>query len=257
MPTHSPLTCGLVEGGWTTAPPTSSEADCDDTEATANPRSTWFADCDKDGYAVLGAARVLGCKAPKHAPTTCSAGGWTRLVPTTLDVDCDDTDATKSPTTEWYADCDGDEFASVAAKTVALCTKPETAGDACQDAATASWTRRAPADTETADCDDARATVNPSVVEWTNLRIDGQTNLNVDFDFNCDGAEENAFVQLSGSESACESEADPALATCAARSGWTLATLPTCGSDAGFVSCALDGVACVATLEPAHVQSCR
>jgi hypothetical protein len=256
-PIAPPGICGAVEGGWTVTPPTGTGADCEDTDADLNPTSLWYADCDKDGYAAMAAASVPSCTVPETAPAACADGGWTMREPAVLDVDCDDTDAELAPTTEWYADCDGDQFASVTAETVASCTKPEVASDVCNDPATASWTRDVPADEETADCDDARATVNPSVVDWVSAKIVGQTNLNVDFDYDCNGVEEPELAAVSKAEATCTAEASPTEETCSAHAGWKLATVPACGTSTEFVVCALEGSACMATLDVAHVQLCR
>jgi hypothetical protein len=82
--------------------------------ATSNPDAscakTWYADCDGDGVAGLGADKRFGCDAPT-APPACG-GGWSDTMPIAGDSDCDDTNAAVHPEASEVCDmldnnCDG------------------------------------------------------------------------------------------------------------------------------------------------------
>ncbi|MFO0681963.1 MAG: putative metal-binding motif-containing protein [Sandaracinus sp.] len=127
-----------------------SSNDCDDVRATVHPgatevcntiddncngtvdegvQTTWYADCDHDGYAPLGAQTYLGCPGispPVVGPLDCTdpthlAGAWITTAPTTAINDCGPNEPRAHPgQTQWYAagyfagarltydfDCDG------------------------------------------------------------------------------------------------------------------------------------------------------
>ncbi len=88
--------------------------DCDDTRATVNPSgvescngiddncngvvdegvlSTFYPDCDGDGFGVDGASDAMACTAPTAPPAVCGGtGGWSMMA-----GDCDDTQAGRNP----------------------------------------------------------------------------------------------------------------------------------------------------------------
>jgi hypothetical protein len=70
--------------------------------------TTWYADCDGDGYAAVGAVSTMTCARPTGGPTTCPSGGsWTARVPDPRDVrtaDCHDGDARVRPDASFYGD---------------------------------------------------------------------------------------------------------------------------------------------------------
>src|SRR5262245_39713178 len=51
------------------------------------PSRTWYADCDGDGVAAIGAATEIACTEP--TPGTCG-GGWTTTAPAAGSADCND-----------------------------------------------------------------------------------------------------------------------------------------------------------------------
>ena len=61
--------------------------------------TTWYADCDGDGYAATGARSLMACARPAAGTSLCaSGGGWTARAPTALtDTDCNDGNVDVSP----------------------------------------------------------------------------------------------------------------------------------------------------------------
>ena len=95
--------------------------DCDDTEPTTHPGAYdgcdgamvnsdcdslidedgaghWYADCDGDAFAAIGAEIRDVCEVPTSGPAACPSGGWTISAPTVFgNTDCDDTRASVHP----------------------------------------------------------------------------------------------------------------------------------------------------------------
>jgi hypothetical protein len=79
--------------------------------------STYYADCDRDGYAVTTTGSYAACGPRVSGPTSCPSGGWTTLAPGSETTDCRDTDAmafpgntawhTTSTGVSWDRNCDG------------------------------------------------------------------------------------------------------------------------------------------------------
>ena len=170
--TEGDIDCIDYDGdGWTAA-----EGDCDETDASVNPdaeevcdgidndcdgttdddatdRDTWYTDSDGDGW---GDAEVEACEQPSDAVDVdgdCDDGD-AAVNPDAdeicdgIDNDCDGTidpaDSTDAAT--WYADADGDGFGDPGSSATS-CTEPSGYG------------------TDTSDCDDADAAVNPDAEE--------------------------------------------------------------------------------------------
>ncbi len=109
-------------GGWTTEVPRNSDIDCDDNDELAQPRQSWFADCDGDG--AFRGSEIESCLRPA---TSCADGetpdgGWANEPPEA--EDCDDEDAIYLPGLVWFADCDGDGAAAQAG--ITACGAPVT-----------------------------------------------------------------------------------------------------------------------------------
>jgi len=92
--------------------------DCNDANPAVNPRAvegcgttmdmncdgmvtsmpTWYADCDRDGFARSGAQTTMACSRPTTIPSSCgSSGQWISLAPTTGSIDCIDTNSNARP----------------------------------------------------------------------------------------------------------------------------------------------------------------
>ncbi|WP_159039972.1 MopE-related protein [Christiangramia fulva] len=128
------LFCSDPGTGWS-----STNDDCDDTDATINPETVWYADVDSDGYGD-----------PAVSTTSCTQPSGYVL----NNTDCDDTDATINPETVWYADTDGDGYGNPAVSTTS-CTQPT--GYVLDNT----------------DCDDTDATINPETVWYADADSDG------------------------------------------------------------------------------------
>ncbi len=63
--------------------------------------STWYADCDNDGFAAIGAPSAVLCNKPAAPHSSCNSksGGWTTQAPTPGNTDCWDKDADAHPYT--------------------------------------------------------------------------------------------------------------------------------------------------------------
>lgn len=85
------------------------DEDCDgkvDETTSAEPASgsvVWYADCDGDGFAPLGATTVRGCLEPDAAETQCGVptAGWTKVSPI-ASADCGDDDNRAFPGQDEY-----------------------------------------------------------------------------------------------------------------------------------------------------------
>ena len=87
---------GAVEGCGTTM-----DLNCD---GMTSSMPTWYADCDRDGYAASGASSVMACSAPTTIPSGCSSVGWTSLAPTSGATDCQATNPSARPgQTAWFS----------------------------------------------------------------------------------------------------------------------------------------------------------
>ena len=65
---------------------------------------TWYADCDRDGYAPTGAPTVMACTTPTTIASGCSVVGWTSRTPTTGNRDCFPTNSSARPNqTGWFS----------------------------------------------------------------------------------------------------------------------------------------------------------
>ncbi len=96
--------------------------DCNDGDATINPKTVWYGDTDGDGYG--------------DAPSWSRAASAPRaLWPTPRP---DDADATLSPRDFWFADLDGDGFGNIDAA-IAQCEALRASGAMPTTAMTSRW----------------------------------------------------------------------------------------------------------------------
>ena len=90
-------------------------------------RTTYYADCDGDGYAATAALTTQACMTPSAGPTSCTTGGWTSRAPG-AQPDCHDTNPNVHPgqigyfatpiagvpaSRDYDYDCDGTEAQEV------------------------------------------------------------------------------------------------------------------------------------------------
>ncbi|MFH1465208.1 MAG: putative metal-binding motif-containing protein [Pseudomonadota bacterium] len=232
--------------GWTTC-----EGDCDDTEYTVNPdateicdgldddcdglvddadpdvtgQGTWYADNDGDGY---GYAPVTACEQPAGTVsdnTDCndsSAGinpGATEICDG-VDDDCDglvdDADPSITGQGTWYVDADGDGYGGAA---VMACGQP--AGTV----------------TDSTDCDDTDAAVNPGAVEVCN-----------GLDDDCDGLVDDDDPGVTGQGTwYVDADAD----------GYGSTTVTACTQPSGTVDDATDCDDTDGAINPAATEVCN
>jgi cysteine-rich repeat protein len=111
--------------------------DCDPATMPGGTPPTWFVDCDRDGYAEVGAESKITCDMPQ--PSACG-GIWTTLVPDANDrttFDCNDAEALARPnqtgyfpdkamgTQSWEYNCDDGvdlHYTTAGADPTATCT---------------------------------------------------------------------------------------------------------------------------------------
>ena len=114
-------------------------SDCDDSDDSINPGTTWYADSDGDGFGD-SETTLSQCDQPE---------GYV------LDnTDCNDTDETINPNTTWYADTDDDGFGDVNV-TLTQCEQP--AGYVLDNT----------------DCDDNDDLINPATIWYEDVDEDG------------------------------------------------------------------------------------
>ncbi len=122
--------------------------------------TTWYADCDRDGYARTGALSTRACAAPISPPMSCTGGSWTSSAPSGTRIDCNDaiTDIHPGATES----CNGiDDDCSTGGGSLAA---EDADGDAHTASGYASCTGGYPRD----DCDDTRAAMHPGASEVCN-----------------------------------------------------------------------------------------
>jgi cysteine-rich repeat protein len=155
------------------------DQDCDPLTGDGTP-PTWYADCDDDGFAVVGAMEMTTCFEP--APTACG-GGWTVRAPVMLDIDCNDNDAMVRPRlpevpgdpADRDENCDGIVmcFPDVDGDMVRTDTPIGSMDADCGDEG------EARADAPSGDCNDNEAKAYPGATEIASDTLD--------LDENCDG----------------------------------------------------------------------
>ncbi|MDH5493373.1 MAG: putative metal-binding motif-containing protein, partial [Myxococcales bacterium] len=149
--------------------------------------STFYPDCDGDGFGALGAAPVMACVAPTSPSSACAgamraawAGGATDCadgaesvhpgaaeICNGFDDDCDDA-IDEGAGTPFHPDCDSDGYGAQGSIPTVACAAPAEPPPACPAGA---WS-----DLPT-DCDDAYGAVHPMAAELCNA-----------LDEDCDGA---------------------------------------------------------------------
>ena len=133
--------------------------DCDGQtdETPAEGTTTWYVDCDEDGFANDTTDARETCSKPSTVPEACpgdSQGDWTSKDPATK-RDCDDTDNSIVEKIKYYADCDGDGYAPSNPDTDRFCTNSKTGNPRFCDSG-GQWIKKKPvASDDTVDCDDS------------------------------------------------------------------------------------------------------
>lgn len=125
---------------------------------------------------------------------------------------------------QWYRDADGDGFGDSSAA--------DSACDAAQGYVE-----------DNSDCDDQDTDAFPDQDQW----LGRQTTGNQDFDFNCDGLEEQQYpdaIDCALAPPSCKGE------------GW-LGSVPACGEEGTYVICIKDLSTCVADVGETRTQHCR
>jgi hypothetical protein len=140
---------------------------------------------------------------------------------------------------------------------IVACAEPSPSLTGCPGGG-GDWTTRAPSGAASTDCNDANPTVNPGQMMYQTSPIPGAPPA-TDFDYNCNGDEEEQYVFEVGS---CMLVAGGPGGTpmCALRRGW-LGAAPACGMDGErIIHCSLrvggTGATCVAVTETL-TQGCR
>ncbi|MDH5492693.1 MAG: MopE-related protein, partial [Myxococcales bacterium] len=169
-------------------------------------------------------------------PETCDDG---------IDNDCDGT--VDNPST-WYAECDGDGFASLGAPSIASCTEPASSMLDC-GGSPSQWTSIEPVADSTADCRDNNALAFPGQTAWqTSPLSTGIERLT--YDYNCDGIDERRYTALSGGIFLSCS------VSCVGTSYWRESSVPACGSMGTLSRCVFRLGGCVRD-DVETTQSCR
>ncbi|MBT3217483.1 MAG: hypothetical protein HN348_00185, partial [Proteobacteria bacterium] len=185
------------DGGFSNTDPAGS-SDCDDEDAEQQPNQVWYTDCDGDTY-FNGTLTATQCATPD--PTGCNDteapdGGWAHADPAPND-DCDDEDAAELPNQDWYADCDGDNWAAevLAGTPITQCVVPD-GPTPCDGGTTApdNWV----GGPTVFDCDDDNAGSTP--IPWY-PDCDDDTFYSADFTNSC-GAPDSSVTPCNGGTTA-------------------------------------------------------
>ena len=141
----------------------------------------------------------------------------------------------------WYVDCDADSFAPNLSGSVQGCDKPTQASASCNGVKGATWTAKAPGKGAT-DCWDLDADAHPYTAAndsqaFHTVGIAGAP-VSVDFDYNCDGKEEQRYTTTGISSAApCTWVVSGGFGQCTGPYGWTSSVAPACGKSATYTSC--------------------
>jgi hypothetical protein len=125
---------------------------------------------------------------------------------------------------QWFRDADGDGFGDSSATDVAC----DAASGYVED---------------NSDCDDQDKEAFPGQDQWLGRPTTG----NQDFDFNCDGTEEQQYPEVINCALAppsCKGE------------GWK-GSVPACGGEGTYVTCIKEGSACVEDVGETRTQHCQ
>jgi hypothetical protein len=180
----------------------------------------------------------------------------------------------------WYVDCDGDGFAPAGAAGVQQCDEPTYVHPSC--GTTGKWTSKVPA-AGTTDCWDLDANAHPmtateNITAWQSVPMSGNPPATIDFDYNCDGTEEQRWTVTSvTSSSSCAKcgfggiggsfglDMPSAVGgtggiisiCCSGPSGWLASTPPSCGVTASYSVCTSDASGNCVRLGKSQTQECR
>ncbi|MDQ3030973.1 MAG: MopE-related protein [Myxococcota bacterium] len=140
-----------------------------------------------------------------------------------LDNDCNG--SVDDGTPRWYADCDGDGYATSATGSMASCTVPTGRPSSCASGSPGQWTSVAPG-SATTDCSDVSASARPGQTSWFTTSFSGSTGAS--YDYNCNGSPERQYATRPRDPTPCTVSRIGCIGTIF----WDEVLAPACGSTA-------------------------
>jgi len=239
----------------------SNKRDCDDSDAQVRPRE-FFPDRDGDGFTTnTPETKCSGPEAPE---------GFARE--SSEELDCDDDDVQQNPSvaevcdgedtncdgqtdnipqdgsqgTQFFIDCDGDEFSPGSTGSLWACSEPSSGPTGCSTS-NPTWTDKAPTTDDKTDCNDDAPNAHPqqsSIAPGASFFDSPTKNAGSDrldrWDYNCDG-----FVEKRWGDTSCDSgstsDCSCNVVTGPEGGGFTDAARPVdCGQSGDFIPCECD-----------------
>ncbi len=223
--------------------------DCTSAAPDAELLLTYYVDCDRDGFSASSTA-LTTCQT-LGAPPTCSGGQYiTSPVPTNAsNTDCNDTDASSSPTTSWYPDCDGDNYVIAGAAATHSCTMPTS--NACTTGTVSLphglWTHTPFAG---ADCWDFHGAAHPGSIMVSTTGY--STGVGTSYDWDCDGLGTPTITAVSPAATCTR---DIRTGACNPSNPTWVGAIPGCGYPGAQYTCG--GAACTPTQTSGVLPVCH